>query len=94
MKEYEILDGPNKFDFMSALFYGNSEHREVVSFELAHKIGPLRGNRELRNVIINQVNREDNSGESWNFTGYVAGDHTLVTGYYHSERKQGILKEE
>lgn len=64
--QYQITDGPSKWDLMLALFDGDSASRHRVRFsnELVDPRYPA-----VVYVCIDELSREDGSGECWNFKG-------------------------
>lgn len=64
-REFTITGGPSKFDLMISLFYGGTHQRMGVHFQLDN---PGVSGAEV-NVFIDQIQREDGSGESWNISG-------------------------
>jgi len=92
MKDFiEIVDGPSKFDIMTSLFgTGNINSTAAPTFKLEEgtwmKIG------------IQQILREDSTGESWEIGGYSIGPalRKQVTGntvkfYYNSKTRKGTI---
>lgn len=61
----DIIQGPPKFELMLALFDRKVVNTRSVEFKLAG------GNNISAHVVINGVEVEDGSGESWIFKGYV-----------------------
>jgi hypothetical protein len=58
-----LINGPSKFDLMTALFMRKPE-KPTVSFK------PEYGHSDYIATILG-VTEEDGSGESWNITGYL-----------------------
>ena len=80
-REFQILDGPPKFDLMAALF-----DEKKVRFNLEYA--------GLVTVQINRVEAEDGSRDSWNINGYIVdypGEWKLFSGYYTSKRRKGHI---
>ncbi len=79
-ENYEIGNGPSKFDLSVALF-----RREPVSFTLQS------GSKVV--VTINRVQAEDGSAESWNIDGFVNGQEGReFRAYWHTGRSHGHMK--
>lgn len=78
-----ILNGPSKFDLMIALM---DTHRRSVEFEIQIKKNWLK-------VSISMVQREDGSGESWNFEGRTVNvdSPSDVKGYYSTRTRKGTV---
>ena len=72
----QIMNGPSKWDLMLSLFHGNANRRESVSFVIGHQSSGLYVpigeciEKGRVTVQIDSLQREDGSGETWNFTGY------------------------
>ncbi len=83
-KIFKISGGPSKFDLMVSLFDGDSSNRRSVSFTVEE---------QTCEVTISTLSREDGSGESWNFSGFVRGSIVSpgygIKGYYSSQRRCG-----
>ena len=82
---YKIFDGPSKWDLSISLFDGASSERRPVKFKIAgHQY----------QVLIDGVEREDGSGENWNFHGRVSqpGMEFQVNGFYSTKRRQGVIQ--
>ena len=89
-EQFAIVDGPAKWDFCLALFDGDSNHRRKVGFTIT-----VNNFRDPVQVFINKVGREDGSGESWLFWGYVAEGlrpEPEVYGYFSTKTRRGWLK--
>jgi hypothetical protein len=83
---YPIVGGPNKFDLMVSLLHGRSTNRNTVVFKVqCHKDDVA--------VAINNLTREDGSGESWIFSGFIIGNKSgqVVSGYYRTDRRIGQI---
>ena len=87
---YDIEDGPLKPDLVRSLFEGengdtNPRHSVTMTVE---GIGQLE-------MHIEGVDREDGSGESWNFRAYVPSGQTgldWVQGNYSTLDRKGWLR--
>jgi len=63
MASYKIVNGPSKWNFMLSLFDGDRDHRREITLD----VETLEGNHSLPCVYrVESVEREDDSGESWN----------------------------
>lgn len=81
---FEIVHGPSKFDLMIALFHGDGNERQQVAFK-------VKGRKLEIIITVNEVAREDGSGEGWCFQGYnQPGKH--VKGWFHTDTCCGRLK--
>ena len=81
-----ILNGPSKMDLMMCLFR-KDQNRNWVIFSC--NMGDIT-------VVIEGLEREDGSGESWCFKGYVFNPNKniygdRVQGCYSTERRKGTL---
>lgn len=96
-QQFRITNGPSKFDLMVALFVGAAKRRHHLTFtvgdntlmDMARNI--VRGTVE---VVINEVSREDDSGESWCLNGYVPVAHSgleQIRLYFHTTTRKGWL---
>ncbi len=75
MARFNITNGPSKWDLMLALFDGDCHHKRMVRFSLKDlKRDPIK-DPEIPDLsfVINTLEREDGSGENWNFEGYYPG---------------------
>lgn len=86
--EIEIISGPSKDELVAALFEGGADHRRSVFFAV---------NRvpEYARVVINGIRREDGSGESWLFSGYLAEgreNSPNIEGYFSTRTGRGWLR--
>ena len=86
MARFEIVNGPSKFDLMLALFDGNCDHRRIVDFTL---LSPQKEHKTF-SCIINDLKREDGSGESWLFAGYFGVNP--LHGYFSTKHRKGWIK--
>lgn len=82
-----VLAGPNKFDLMVSLFDGKYDARRTVQFKIEGANTPIT-------LLIEAVEREDGSGESWNIDGkMVAPSRTFaVRGCYSTKTREGSIK--
>jgi hypothetical protein len=90
--EFNIVAGPSKFDLMLALFDGTIEHHRCVEFEF----NTTPRMTVKTKFLVSSVQREDGSGESWNFEGSLSYDNfcTLknVRGYYSTKTRTGTFR--
>ncbi len=98
-----IQSGPSKFDLMLSLMDVPS-HRRAVQFrgnvegDLVNDYDTRGAYKSVLDVFIDMLEREDGSGESWNFAGYmiatsVRGEqHLRVKGYYSTQSRGGVLE--
>jgi len=92
MTPFMIANGPSKYDLSVALFDGDSNQRKKVTFS-----GRFDGNGKNPTIIligiIQQVGREDGSGDSWLIQFYTKIDNTsvLLKGYYSTKNRSGWL---
>ena len=98
-----IVDGPGKYELSVGLFDNTTEHPRCVDFTFItdpHHMGSCPnwfssqgGLRQKLQVSISSVEREDDSGESWNITGVIFHEkgHIRFSGYYTSRRRSGCV---
>ncbi len=101
---YSIIDGPSKYDLMLALFDGASNvpapHDDTIYDEIRQRTVRFTtdSNDERRRYLemqIDEIGRENGSGESWNFSGYAkspTAPFRRVQGYYSTARRRGTLR--
>lgn len=86
-----ITSGPSKFDLMLALFDSGPDRVRSVVFE-----SWVNRAKTSYSVHLNSVEREDGSGESWNFKGTCrtpgAPHSHQVEGYFSTRIRTGTLK--
>lgn len=93
----DITQGPSKFELMMALFDRKVVNTRGVEFKLKGE------NNISAHVIINGVEVEDGSGESWIFKGYVkgmspalqSGDRSTPStcyGWYRTDTRKGWIE--
>jgi hypothetical protein len=107
--EYEIVPGraPGKWDLATALLESTCQHPRPVTFGIRER--RLNSERKIElvgrtlfvSVLLASVEREDGSGESFNFRGYVdhkgsspeiKGSIHDVSGHFRTDRRTGCLK--
>ena len=86
-ERYYIQNGPGKFDLMVALFDGDGGHRKSVEFTV--KIG---NEAKQVPVIIEEISREDGSGENWCIAGRTATTSLNIHGYFSTKTRGGFLE--
>jgi hypothetical protein len=95
-----ITSGPSKFDLMVSLFDANYTNRRTVTFMVVTPHGQselLKTNQEIE-VQIDGIEREDGSGENWNFHGYhlTKADEKVtfnkVKGYFSTRTLTGWVE--
>lgn len=89
VEKYNIEDGPSKWDLMLGLF-DNLSNGRTVRFNLDREAGP--GTSYIA-VCLNAVSREDGSGNSFCFEGYIPnkfGGH--VKGWMTTTKRKGWLE--
>lgn len=94
--KYNITNGPGKFELSVALFKKPCKHT-YIDF----KVDDPEGGKPflIMSTIINTVQREDGSNESWIIEGYCmlpeykdAGRPTRsFTAYYHTRHRTGHI---
>ena len=79
MAHFNIVGGPSRWDLMLAIFDGDFHHRRIVTFSL-----DPQENLPIRSLIctINEVGREDGSGENWLFEGETYYPAEIVSNYH------------
>lgn len=82
--EYQITNGPSIFELMLGLFDNTARKPRVLRFLVAHNAMQT----DLK-LVIDSVEREDGSGDSWNISGHSA--ETTWTGYYSTKSRNGTL---
>lgn len=97
-----ISDGPSKWDLMLGLFDNTASSPRQVTFRLD---ASPREQSELGaswlaelpmtiEVSLNSLQREDGSGESWNFQGHVRHLGVYVgeaDGYFSTKHRRGAI---
>jgi len=82
----KVVGGPGKFDLMVAFFDGDCRNRRNVTFvtgisgKVTRTFGP---------VVINSMEREDGSGESWNISGYEMNTNKKFKMLFSTKTRQG-----
>jgi hypothetical protein len=86
MAQYNIVNGPSKFDLMVSLFVGSSPDRQEVYFSLPDNL--------KAKVVIDGVERESGNGECWNLWGWwiVFDARKIVKIYYSTKNRSGCLE--
>jgi hypothetical protein len=95
-KQYSITAGPSKWDLMLCLFDYIHHNAEFT----IHAPENGKGLQEVRVVVfITSLEREDGSGESWNYEGYLVKmdgspvnlQDRNVKGCYSTQRRSGHI---
>lgn len=98
-----IENGPGKWDFAMSLFEGRSgesNSRKAVVFVINTREDGL-GDQEIVEVTIEGAEREDGSGEKWNFEAFVVmcpGPRHIwfsgqrLQGFFDLKKRQGVLE--
>lgn len=85
--QVNLTGGPSKFDLMTALFV-MKPNRTCVQFKT--KLG------QLINALIDGVDIEDGSGESWCIRGHGSftthATNRRFEGYFNTQTRTGYLK--
>jgi hypothetical protein len=92
--ENKIVNGPSKFDLCFAFFsMGNPGERRPIDLTVNH---PEISTPVKVKVIVNSLEWEDGSGESWNFTGYAFHSpyfqDKVVRGYFNTRKRKGWIE--
>jgi hypothetical protein len=93
MARFVIVNGPSKFDLMVSLFDGDFQRRKEITFTVPTGVAlpPM-----VVTATISGAEREDGSGESWNFRAMVfIPNHCSwekATGYYSTKTRQGFFQ--
>jgi len=87
--KYSIVDAPSKWSLSLAFFDHDGDKRRYAFFKIKD---PLKETVDVR-VLINQLQWEDGSGESWNFEGYarIEGKSFNVRGWFRTTDRKGYL---
>ena len=87
-----IAKGPSKSDLIFSLFdmkvvtfYCNSGNRTAGPIKK-----PLTLNEKIQ-VRVTSLEKEDGSGNKWNFKAVTARDSTLVSGFYDDSTEKGHI---
>jgi hypothetical protein len=83
---FYIIDGPGKFELMTALFVGDSDNTRVT-------IG-RNDTREVHSLYLRSVEMEDGSNENWLIAGYLIKDKVWrqIKGYYSTKKRSGNFR--
>lgn len=91
-REFPITSGPSKFDLMISLFHSGNHQRPGVYFQLDN---PGVSGAEVY-VMIDQIQREDGSGESWNISGTLLSfspkGELKFKAYFSTKSRTGRIK--
>lgn len=91
-RRYEVVAGPSLMDLSIALFDRENPRRRVM---MSVKIPELE-TVDVVPIIVNALEREDGSGDNWNFRGYMPprrnGDRsTKIKGFFCVKTRKGYL---
>lgn len=91
MTRYTIVNGPSKWDLMLAFFDKLGNRRRSVIFTMKEG-GPA--DSWTGEVVVNNLEWEDGSSESWNFKGYATflGVKNGVRGYFGTMSRKGWIE--
>lgn len=88
MAEMKIVGGPSSSDLSMRLFHLNELKKPWVDFTVEGHL--------LLEILIESVEREDGSDESFNIVGRMRNTHGHTSGkmkiYYHTGRRTGRIK--
>jgi hypothetical protein len=90
-QQYQIVHGASKMDLMMSLF---TPHYAVEPFRVSFRVKEDVTRSEYEDVVvgIQSLEREDGSGETWNFTGYSTGkDGKRVKGFFRTDKRTGCI---
>lgn len=91
---FEILEGPEKFDFIIKSFSGKNQNRDKVTFIIRGERGPIKigGSRKRRTIkiVINSLSWKNQSSDDWFFEGKDSKGKK-VEGYYNASIHSGYL---
>lgn len=95
MARLNIVNGPSKFEVILSLFDGNAQNRRPVNLVLMTEKTGIFG----RDFFFDSVEREDGSGECWNFSGLykpeLQSDRLVrAHGFYSTQTRKGFLEVE
>jgi hypothetical protein len=106
MIQRKIKNGPSKWSLILGFSDKIEGKRRSVRFMVDASNCPKGLEHEV-NVVINQLEWEDGSGESWNFSGYISShasrvsrlgdrefiisDGDKVFGCYNTESRKGTI---
>lgn len=91
--EFNVTDGPSKFDLMAALFASTGRNTITVKFTIQQRIpgtAKASGAPQAIEVNIGSVEREDGSGQSW-IVGGMANEGRRFACYFDSRTRSGWL---
>ncbi len=80
--KHDIFDGPDRGELFRCFIEGRKVEFKFVAVNFR---GP-----HLQ-VIINSIEREDGSGDNWNFAGYH-DDNRRVSGFYSTKWRTGWVQ--
>lgn len=87
---FNVTNGPSKFDLTLALVDGDGNHRRRVLFSVKNSGANVCHDLPF---IIDEIGREDNSGESWLIRGHLCvRGWTKMTGCYNTRTCTGWVE--
>jgi hypothetical protein len=89
MARYNITNGPSKWDLMLSLFDGDYRHRREALFFL--QLGTIK---DAVPFLINELAREGESGECWNFKGLAGSHRCECHGFFSIKNRKGWVQME
>ncbi len=95
---YKIVRGPSKFELMTALFAGQeiTFRTQILTDTTSDEAVVIPAGRPSRNplvkAIVNSVQQEDGSLESWNIEGHIPSEKKEFKAYYHTGRQSGHIE--
>lgn len=93
-EKYTILHGPTKFDLMMAFFDGDHTCRRRLKFKIEKPDNSVLNKIQIiAEAVINKIEWEDGSGNSWNMEGLFQINDTSFKGsaYYSTKKLSGHL---
>jgi len=96
MTRYQILNAPSKWTLSVAFFGKIKDERVPLTFEI---VGQLCPQGTFIEIVINSLQWEDGSSESWNFEGYALTGmgggrlkiQSKVKGWYRTTNRKGWI---
>jgi hypothetical protein len=87
---FSVIGGPSKYDLLASLGEGHA-HLRTVNFL-------LEGCKQEISVCVMALEKEDGSGESWNFKALLwnwkgdLGNHWRTEGFFSTKHRRGTLR--
>ncbi|MCX6720423.1 MAG: hypothetical protein NTW11_01305 [Candidatus Staskawiczbacteria bacterium] len=104
MARFTITNGPSKWEFILAIFDGDSRARRAVTFvlndprrELSEDYGEVvldDANPPYLTFVINGAERVDGSDDNWHFKGFYphATGHIFARGTFSTKDRKGWVE--